>query len=60
MSYPKFNLGEEVVREVAVPPTFGKFYEVNDKIGKVLITQRLPNILTVSLFELLYGIYIYM
>ena len=22
--YPKFKLGEEVVREVAVPPTYGK------------------------------------
>ena len=22
--YPKFKLGEEVVREIAVPPTYGK------------------------------------
>lgn len=24
VSYPKFKLGEEVVREVAVPPTYGE------------------------------------
>ena len=24
MTYPKFKLGEEVVREIAVPPTYGK------------------------------------
>lgn len=34
VSYPKFKLGEEVVREVAVPPTYGKFYVVNNKNGK--------------------------
>ena len=44
VSYPKFNLGKEVVREVAVPPTNGKFYVVNNKIEKILITQLLPNI----------------
>ena len=26
VTYPKFKLGEEVVREVAVPPTYGKLY----------------------------------
>ncbi len=31
--YPKFKLGEEVVREVAVPPTY----------GKALLTLLLPN-----------------
>jgi len=25
VTYPKFNLGEEVVREVAIPPTHGKY-----------------------------------
>ena len=25
VTYPKFELGEEVVREVAVPPTYGEF-----------------------------------
>lgn len=60
VSYPKFKPGEEVVREVAVPSTYGKFYVVNHKIGKVLITQWLPNIVTILLFDLLYGIYIYM
>ena len=24
VSYPKFKLGEEVVREITVPPTYGK------------------------------------
>jgi len=24
VTYPKFKLGEEVVREVAIPPTYGK------------------------------------
>ena len=24
VTYPKFKLGEEVVREIAVPPTYGK------------------------------------
>lgn len=27
VSYPKFKLGEEVVREVAVPPTYGEFMD---------------------------------
>ena len=27
VTYPKFKLGEEVVREVAVPPTYGEFSE---------------------------------
>ena len=26
VTYPKFKLGEEVVREVAVPPTYGKLH----------------------------------
>jgi hypothetical protein len=25
VTYPKFKLGDEVVREVAVPPTYGEF-----------------------------------
>ena len=25
VTYPKFKLGEEVVREVAIPPTYGKY-----------------------------------
>ena len=24
VSYPKFKLGDEVVRDIAVPPTYGK------------------------------------
>ena len=62
VSCPKFKLGEEVVCEVPVPPSYGKcyMYVVNNKIGKVLIRQWLPNIITILLFELLYGIYIYM
>ena len=32
VSYPKFKLGEEVVREVAVPPSYGKCYVVNNKV----------------------------
>ena len=28
MTYPKFKLGEEVVREVPVPPTYGKIYHL--------------------------------
>ena len=26
VTYPKLKLGEEVVREVAVPPTYGELY----------------------------------
>jgi hypothetical protein len=29
ITYPKFKLGDEVVREVAVPPTYGKSKLVN-------------------------------
>lgn len=25
VTYPKFKLGDEVVREVAVPPTYGEY-----------------------------------
>ena len=25
VTYPKFKLGDEVVREIAVPPTYGKY-----------------------------------
>ena len=28
VTYPKFKLGDEVVREVAVPPTYGELYFV--------------------------------
>lgn len=28
VTYPKFKLGEEVVREVASPPTYGKFHDL--------------------------------
>jgi hypothetical protein len=28
VTYPKFKLGEEVVREVPVPPTYGKIYHL--------------------------------
>lgn len=34
VTYPKFKRGEEVVREVAVPPTYGKLYiHVTNMVG---------------------------
>ena len=36
VTYPKFKLGEEVVREVAVPLTYGKFHVVI--VGKGVIS----------------------
>ena len=56
VSYPKFKLDKEVVREVAVPPAYGKFYVVNDKTGKS--SEKVGKVVII-LFELLYGIYIY-
>lgn len=46
VTYPKFKLGEEAVKEVPVPPTYGKhcfrhciyFTEYVDNIGQVLFT----------------------
>lgn len=34
VTYPKYKLGDEVVREVAVPPTYGEL--------KLVIIARLP------------------
>lgn len=39
VTYPKFKLGDEVVREVAVPPTYDEFKLVTEEFeGKLPFT----------------------
>ena len=41
MTYSKFKLGEEVVREVAVPPSYGKFYVITIHRRVIRIEPRI-------------------
>ena len=38
ITYPKFKLGDEVVREIPVPPTYGKNLE--KVIGIIILSYR--------------------
>ena len=46
VTYPKFKLGEEVVREVASPPTYnkqsnnGKYWSYNKSMTRLFLLQR--------------------
>ena len=47
VTYPKFKLGDEVVREIAVPPTYGKYDVVFlefKHILQVTYNPLIPNI----------------
>ena len=37
VTHPKFKLGDEVVRQVTVPPTYGMFPDSNDAQGCFLL-----------------------
>lgn len=40
VTYPKFKMGEEVVREVAEPPTYGTKIAIFSIINKLIVKYR--------------------